>query len=64
MVGMEEEEDEEGKVKEFYSSKQEGIVLESENKFFLGRKEGVLSCFEKKLDGYSLEGQYPLVEEE
>ena len=29
-----------GKVKEFPFSKQVGIVLERENKFFLGRKEG------------------------
>ena len=36
---MEKEEDEEGKVKEFLFSKQEGVVLESENKFFLARRE-------------------------
>ena len=36
---MEKEEDEEGKVKEFPFSKQEGVVLESENKFFLARRE-------------------------
>ena len=35
-----EEEDEEGKVKEFSLSKQVGVVLERENKFFLGMKEG------------------------
>ena len=39
-VGMEEEGDEVGKVKEFLFSKQEGVVLEGENEFFLGRKEG------------------------
>ena len=37
---MEEEDDEEGKVKKFPFSKQVGVVLERENKFFLGRKEG------------------------
>ena len=61
---MEEEEDEQGKVKKFPFSKQEGVILESENKFFLGRKEVILICLEDKSDGYSLEGQYPLVEEE
>ena len=39
-VGMEEEEDQESKVKKFPFSKQEGVVLECENRFFLGRKEG------------------------
>ena len=36
----EEEEDKKGKVKKFPFSKQADVVLESENKFFLGRKEG------------------------
>ena len=40
------------------------VVLERENKSFLGRKKGILSCLEKKSNGNSLEGQYPLVEEE
>ena len=35
---IEEKEDEKGKVTKFLFSKQEGVVLESENKFFLGRK--------------------------
>ena len=37
-VGREKEEDKEGKVKEFFFSKQVGVVLERKNKFFLGRK--------------------------
>ena len=56
-----EEEDEEGKVKKFHFSKQENVVLESENKFFFCEgKKVILSCLEKKLHSYSLEGQYPL----
>ena len=39
-TGREKEENEEGKVKEFYFSKQVEVVLERENKFFLVRKEG------------------------
>ena len=38
-VEMKEEEDKKGKVKGFPLSKQVGVVLERENKFFLGRKE-------------------------
>ena len=45
-VGREKEEDKEGKVKEFSFSKQVGVVLKRENKFFLGRKEGNPSCLE------------------
>ena len=42
-MGMEEEEDKEGKVKKkFPFSKQKGVVLKSENKLFLGRKENDL----------------------
>ena len=37
---IEEEEDKKGKVKEFPLSKQVGVVLERENKFILGMKEG------------------------
>ena len=40
MAWKEEEEDEKGKVKGFPLFEQLGIVLERENKFFLGRKEG------------------------
>ena len=40
MAWKEEEEDEKGKVKGFPLFKQLGVVLERENKFFLGRKEG------------------------
>ena len=42
MAGREEEKDKKGKVKKSHFSKQEGVVLERENKFFLGRKEGNL----------------------
>ena len=37
---MEEKEDEKGKVKGFPFDKQVEVVVERENKFFLGRKEG------------------------
>ena len=40
MAWMEEEDDEKGKVKGFSLSEQVRVVLERENKFFLGMKEG------------------------
>ena len=38
-------------------------LIKIEEKNYLEKKV-ILSCLEKKSDGYSLEGQYPLVEEE
>ena len=43
MAGREEEKDKKGNVKKSHFSKQEGVALERENKFFLGRKEGKLN---------------------
>ena len=41
-----------------------GVVLERENNLFLlKKKKKILNCLEKKSNDYSLEGQYPLVEE-
>ena len=45
VVVREEEEDEESKIKKFPFSKQEEIVLESENKFFLEMKESDSKLF-------------------
>ena len=53
----EEEEDKKCKVKRpHFFSKKVGFFLERENKFFLGRNNKILSCLEKKSNGYSLEG--------
>ena len=71
---MEKEEDEEGRVKKFHFSKSKGdflfpfsileeVVLESENIFFLGKKECDPKLLEEKTNGYSLVVQCSLVEE-
>ena len=38
----------------FFLCPNQNRLLESENRFFLGRKEVILSCLKKKADGYSL----------
>ena len=48
-TGIKEEEYEKGKVTNFPFSKKEGVVLESENKFFLGRKEGNPKLLEEEV---------------
>ena len=60
----EEEEGEKGKVKEFPFSKQVGFVLERKNKFLSEGNKEILNCLKKKLNGYSLEEQYPFMEKE
>ena len=49
-VRVEEEEDEEGKVKMFPFSKQKGVILESENKFFFERKERDPKLLEEEVE--------------
>ena len=65
MAWRKEEEDKKCEVKKSHFSKQVGVALERENKFFFGRKKNeILSCVEEKSYGCSLEEQYPLLEKE